>query len=111
MKNYYGSSSLFYFLPYSFRKFGGRIALNGRANCSHTQLRQLADFAPTRVLSERWQIYMLNIQKRHHGHGMRAFACVVGAKGLQALSMVDMNFTTTPILCSSLKKHIEIFGK
>jgi len=32
-------------------------------------------------------------------------------KGLQALSMVDMNFTTTPILCSSLKKHIEIFGK
>ncbi|WP_454938580.1 hypothetical protein LDK11_10990 [Fusobacterium nucleatum] len=37
-----------------------RIALKGWANCSHTQLRQLADFAPTRVLSERWQILYAN---------------------------------------------------
>ena len=30
----------------------------GRANCSHTPLRQLADFAPTCVFSGRSQIYM-----------------------------------------------------
>ena len=69
----------FLFLKISFSWVRRRIALNGRANCSHTQLRQLADFAPTCALSERSQIYMLNMQKRHHGHGMRAFACVVGA--------------------------------
>ena len=42
------------FIPYfQLSIMGGRIAHNGRANCSHTQLRQLADFAPTRVLSKR----------------------------------------------------------
>ncbi|WP_448824136.1 hypothetical protein [Capnocytophaga gingivalis] len=51
MKNYYGSSSLFYFLPYSFRGLGGRIALNGKANCP--QWKGELQFAPTRVLSER----------------------------------------------------------
>ena len=35
-----------------------RIHPCGRANCSHTQLRQLADFAPTRVFSGCWRIYM-----------------------------------------------------
>ncbi|MGQ4707760.1 hypothetical protein [Capnocytophaga gingivalis] len=38
----------------------GRIVHNGWVNYPHTQLRQLADFAPTRALSERWQILYAN---------------------------------------------------
>ena len=47
---------LHFFIPYSFRRFGGRIALiQESANCPHTGEGEL-QFAPTRVFSERSQI-------------------------------------------------------
>ena len=53
-----------------------RIALNGRANCN----------SPLRVCYPNVGKYHVNTckyvckhTKKHHGHGMRTFACVVGA--------------------------------
>ena len=71
MKNYYGSSSLF--ISYPFRRFGGRIALKGWANCN----------SPLRVCYPNVGKYHVNTRKytkRRHRHGMDLFVCVVGAK-------------------------------
>ena len=82
MKNYYGSSSLFVFKNIFFEGLEselltyrrGRIALNGWANCN----------SPLRVCYPNIGKYTYKsckyTKKRRHGHGMRAFACVVGAK-------------------------------
>ena len=96
------SSSLFYFLPipfvglevelFTYRR--GRIAIRPYA----CVIRTLANIHVKYTKKASWAWYE-GVCVRCRG------------KGLQALSMVDMNFTTTPILCSSLKKHIEIFGK
>ena len=62
---------------------GGRIALNGKANCN----------SPLRVCYPNVDKYHVNTckyvckhTKKHHGHGMRAFACVI-----QTLANIHVN--------------------
>ena len=76
-----GSSSLFVFKNIFFEGLEselltyrrGRIALKGRANCN----------SPLHVCYPnvgKYTYKSCKYTKRRHGHGMREFACVVGAK-------------------------------